>query len=283
MGFDNSIKTVALLTTLIAILMGIGYIIGSYTGVIIAFLFGMLFNFFSYWYSDKIVLSMYNAKKVSKDSKIYQIVKELATNYNLPTPKVYIVNSANPNAFATGRNPKHSAVAVTTGLLNLLDENEIKGVIGHELSHIKHRDTLIQTITVGIATTISMIANMLQWALIFGISRDNDNGLDELIGSLLIIILAPLIATLIQLAISRNREYLADEGSAKLLHNPDYLISALRKLETGAREYPITNPSLSTTSSLFIVNPFRGRSLFKLFMTHPTTKERIKRLKSLQF
>ena len=282
MGIENNIKTVALLTSLIALLMGIGYILGSYNGVIIAFIFGMLFNLFSYWYSDKIVLSMYNAKKVSKDSKLYQIVKELAIEDNLPPPEVYIVNSANPNAFATGRDPKHSAVAVTTGLLNLLDENELKGVIGHELSHIKHRDTLIQTIVVGIATTISMIANMLQWALIFGISRDNDNGLEELIGSLLIILLAPLIATLIQLAISRNREFLADEGSAKLLHNPDYLISALRKLEDGVNKYPLTNSTLSATSSLFIVNPFRGKALFKLFMTHPPIEERIKRLRSLE-
>ncbi len=282
MVFANQLKTVVLLSALVGFFMWIGYLLGGYSGLIIAFIISMIFNFFTYWYSDKIVLKMYGAKKVSKNSNLYHIVRELSHRAKLPVPKVYIIPIETPNAFATGRNYKNSAVAVTEGLLSILNENELKGVIAHELSHIKNRDTLIQTFVVTVASAISMIANILQWALIFGIGRDEDDGLPSLISSLLIIILAPIIAAIIQFAISRSREYMADEGSARITHNPDFLISALVKLEKGVKVHPFTDPTKSQTSSLFIINPFSGRSLFKLFSTHPSTKDRIKRLKKLK-
>lgn len=283
MVIKNQVKTVFLLTSLIGILGLIGYGIAGPAGVTIALIIGLLFNFFTYWFSDKIVLKMYKAQELSPQHHVSQMVKELAHRAKIPTPKAYIMSSATPNAFATGRNPKHSVVAVTTGLLETLDEEEVKGVIAHELSHIKHRDTLIQTIVVTIATAVSLIANILQWTLIFGGFGDEEGGIGELAGSLVIIILAPIIATLIQLGISRSREYLADEGSARILKNQQPLISGLQKLEKGVHKHPFKSSSNSQTSSLFIVNPFSAKGLSNLFSTHPSTEDRIRKLRELKF
>ncbi len=276
----NRIKTTILVVALISLFMGIGYIIGNKVGLLIAFIIGMSLNFFSYWYSDKIILSLYHAKPLPNNHYVSRTIKDLAIRAGLPIPKAYIIETSTPNAFATGRDPRHSAIAVTTGLLELLDEDEIKGVIGHELMHIKHRDTLLQTIVIGITSAISLIANILQWSLIFG-ANEEENSAADIIVTLLIILLAPILATLIQLAISRNREFMADEGSARILHNSSYLIRALEKLEKGVISRPLTDTTKIHTSSLFIVNPFRG-SFSSLFSTHPPTKERIRRLKRLR-
>lgn len=283
MTYSNQVKTVFLVSTLIAFFVAIGYLIGNKSGMIIALIIGLAFNFFSYWFSDKIVLAMYQAKELPKTDKVYNFVKELSNIAKIPMPKVYIVNTQTPNAFATGRNPSNSAVAVTSGILDILTDDELKGVLAHELSHIKHRDTLIQTLVVAIVSAVSVIANMLQWALIFGgFSRDGDDtGFAEMAGSLIVIILAPIVATIIQLAISRRREFMADEGAAKI-HNPISLIGALDKLEKGVHKNPFTDNSKSQTSSMFIVNPFSANSIAKLFSTHPSTKDRIKKLKEFK-
>jgi len=280
----NRIKTTILLASMVGLFIGIGYIIGNRTGMIIGFAIAMIFNFSSYWFSDKIVLKMYKAKEVSHDHKLYQMVKELAQRAKIPMPKVYTIIAPSPNAFATGRNYKHSAVAATESLLALLTDEEAKAVMAHELSHIKHRDTLIQTIAVGIAAAISMIANMLQWAVIFGIGRGNDDdGIGGLAGSLMIIILTPIIATIIQLAISRQREYLADAGAAKIMRTAQPMIHALQKLDSAVRPQHHVNPSAGPTESLFIVNPFKSNSIFKMFSTHPSTKDRVEALKKVRF
>lgn len=279
----NRIKTTILLGLLAGLFIGIGYVIGNKTGMIIGFIIAMVINFGSYWFSDKIVLKMYSAKEVSQDHRLYKIVRDLANQMKMPIPKVYTITAPTPNAFATGRNPEHAAVAATESLLELLSEEEVKGVMAHELSHIKHRDTLIQTIAVGIASAISMIASMLQWALIFGIGGgDEDNGLGSIFGLLIIIILTPIIASLIQLAISRQREFMADEGATQIMKTPQPLINALQKLEDMATKPHRLDKTKSATSSLFIVNPFRGSSLFEWFSTHPSTEKRIERMKSLK-
>lgn len=280
----NRIKTTMLLSLLAGLFMGIGFLIGSRTGLIIGFVISMGINFFSYWYSDKIVLKMYKAKEVSKDHKLYEVVRELAHKAKIPVPKVYLIDANFPNAFATGRNPHHASVAATQPLIDMLSEEELKGVMAHELSHVKHRDILISTIAVGIASAISMVANMLQWALIFGMGGDEDNGIGGLAGSLFIIILTPIIATLIQLGISRSREFMADEGAAKLLRTPQPLIHALEKLERSSSHSQVrAKGGQEATASLFIVNPFRGSGIGNLFSTHPTTKARIERMKKLKF
>ncbi len=279
----NRIKTTLFLGLLAGLFIGIGFLIGNRTGMIIGFVIAMSINFFSYWFSDKIVLKMYKAKEVSQDHKLYPIVKELAHKAKMPMPKVYLISAPFPNAFATGRNPKNASVAATQSLMNMLSEEEIKGVMAHELSHVKNRDTLIQTIAVGIASAISMIANMLQWTLIFGgFGGDEDNGVAGLVGMLFIIILTPIIATLIQLAISRQREFLADAGAANLMKTPQPLISALNKLENASEKgYKIDNTK-SATASLFIINPFRNSSIANLFSTHPSTKARIEKMRTLK-
>lgn len=279
----NSIKTTLLLGGLAGLFMGFGYLIGSRTGLIIGFALAMIINFASFWFSDKIVLRMYNAKEVGKEHKLYRIVHELAHKAQLPMPKTYIIQAPSPNAFATGRSPKHAAVAATESLLHLLSEEEVKGVMAHELSHIKHRDTLIQTLAVGIASAIGMIAEMFQWMAIFGFGGDDeDGGVGGLFGVLVLAILTPIIATIIQLAISRQREYMADAGATKLLKTPEPLISALQKLETAARNPHSFHASATPTESLFIVNPFRGSSIASLFSTHPTTKSRIEAMQKLK-
>jgi len=279
----NRLKTTILLASLAGLFIGIGYLIGNKTGMIIGFSIAMIINFSMYFFSDKIVLKMYNAKEVSKDHKLYKIVEELSRIAKIPMPKVYTITAPAPNAFATGRDYSHSAVAATESLLDLLSEEEVKGVMAHELSHIKHRDTLIQTIAVGIASAIAMVAEIMQWGLIFGFGDDDDAGFGGIIGTLLLIILVPIIATLIQLAISRQREYLADAGATHIMKTPQPLINALLKLENaGKKAKEDTHPSHAPAQSLFIINSFSGSSVWKLFSTHPATEDRIKAMKLLK-
>ena len=262
----------------------IGYLLGGGSGLTIAFLFALIFNVASYWYSDKLVLKIYKAQPATKKeySKLHKIVEEISHRAKIPKPKLYIVPDRNANAFATGRDPKHAVVAVTQGILELLDEEELKGVLAHEISHIKNRDILIQSIAATIAGVISYLAMIARWTAIFsgygGRDRDSGSGIELLV----LAILTPLIATIIQLAISRSREYLADEGSAKLLHSGNYLADALEKLNTSIKHNPLRFGS-KATSCLFIANPFAGRSLLNLFSTHPSMTERIKRLKNMNF
>jgi len=276
----NGIKTAVLMATLMALLVFAGGALGGKGGMIYAFLFACVINMGSYWFSDKIVLRMYKAKEVDEANapELYSMVRELAAGAALPMPKVYIIPSETPNAFATGRNPEHAAVAVTESIMSLLSREELKGVIGHELSHVKNRDILIATIAATVAGAISMLAQMAQWAMIFG-GRNDDEERGNPIGGIIMIILAPIAAMIIQMAISRSREYGADQGGAKLSGNPEYLANALRKLEKGCTSVPMNaNPS---TAHMFIVNPLRGGSIATLFSTHPPTEERIRRLLEL--
>jgi len=260
----------------------IGNAIGGRQGMITAFIFAAVMNFIMYWFSDKIVLAMYRAKPVSENDapEIYKIVRNLTVKGNIPMPKIYILPMETPNAFATGRNPDHAAVAVTKGILDILDDNELEGVIAHELSHITHRDILVATIAATMAGAISMLARMAQFAAIFGGgSRDDRDRNGGGLGLLIMAIIAPIAALLIQLAISRSREYGADEGGAKLSGEPLSLASALRKLENYSKKIPShVEPA---TAHMFIVNPLRGDSLLKLFSTHPPVEERIKKLEKL--
>ena len=279
----NRLKTTILIASLAGLFMGFGYLVGSSTGLIIGFIIAMIFNFGSFWFSDKIVLKMYKAKEVSKDHKLYVMVEELARKAKLPMPKVYTITAPSPNAFATGRSPKNAAVAATESLMHLLSEEELKGVMAHELSHVKNRDTLIQTIAVGIAMAIAFAAEMLQWAVIFGFGRDDNDAMGGIVGAIALAILTPIIATIIQLAISRQREYMADAGAVRLMKTPMPLINALQKLEHAATHArPNKHAVAAPTESLFIVNPFRKSALFKLFSTHPATKDRIAAMKSLK-
>jgi len=280
----NRIKTYFLLGILTVILIWIGGFFGK-EGLIIALIFAFFLNWFSYFFSDKIILAMYRAREIKENEEPYlhSLVAQLAQNAGIPKPKIYIINSSTPNAFATGRNPDNAVVALTTGILQLLDENELKGVISHELTHIKNRDILVATIAATIAGAITFLARMLQYMAFFG-SMDRDDrrsgNIFELTAILLFAILAPIAALIIQLAISCSREYLADEGGAKISGNPLYLANALRKLAYGVKRNPLrtANPA---TSHLFIVNPFSGNTLFALFSTHPPIEERIRRLESM--
>ena len=276
----NQIKTVVLLALLTALLLWIGSFWGT-SGIIIGLVFAILINFGSYWYSDKIVLAMYHAKPVTEQQapRLYRIVREVIQLANLPMPKVYVLPTENPNAFATGRNPNHAAIACTKGILELLNDDELKGVIAREASHVKNRDILIQTVAATIAGVISYVAMMARWAAIFGGfgGRDRNSGL-ELIA---LAILTPIIAAILQLAISRSREFLADETAARTLHNSFGLASALEKLEQGVKKNPLRFGS-KATSCLFIANPFRG-GLLNLLSTHPPMAERINKLKSMNF
>ena len=277
----NTMRTFVLLAALTALLVFIGGAIGGRGGMLLAFGIAMVMNFGSYWFSDKIVLRMYNAQEASSSSELYGIVRTLATRANLPMPKVYIIPEAQPNAFATGRNPEHAAVAATEGIMRLLSREELTGVIGHELAHIKNRDILIGTIAATIAGAISMIANMAQWSMIFGGGRsDDEEGNGGLIGGLVMIIVAPIAAMLIQMAVSRSREYIADADGARIAGNPRYLSNALRRLHAGAQQLPMdANPA---TAHMFIVSPLTGGGLMNLFSTHPPMEERITRLESLR-
>lgn len=273
---NNGIKTALLLGLLSGLLLVIGQLLGGQNGLVVAFGFAVVMNFASYWFSDKIVLMMYRAQPVGPDHPLHVAVQRLAQRGNLPMPKVYVIPDASPNAFATGRNPAHAAVAATEGLLRILDEHELEGVIAHELAHVKHRDILIGSIAATIAAAIMMVARMAQFAAFFGgASRDDDRGSNP-IALLATIILAPIAAMLIQAAISRSREFAADRGGAALAGNPYGLVDALRKIETAARRVPLdANPA---TAHMFIVKPFSGGGILSLFSTHPPTEQRIRAL-----
>ncbi|MEN6375449.1 MAG: zinc metalloprotease HtpX [Smithella sp.] len=279
----NSIKTVFLLGALTGLLMFIGGLIGGRGGIYIAFIFAVIMNFGSYWFSDKIVLRMYRAQEVSESTApgLYSIVRNLSLKANLPMPRVFIIPEETPNAFATGRNEKHAVVAVTEGIMRILNKEELEGVIAHELSHIKHKDMLIGSIAATIAGAISMLASMAQWAAIFGggsSSDDDDHG--GIIGLIAMAIIAPIAATVIQMTISRSREYLADAGAAGITKNPYGLAAALEKLTRASQVVPMdANPS---TAHMFIVNPLSGKAFMNLFSTHPPLEERIARLRSMK-
>ena len=278
----NTLKTTFFLAILAVLFVAIGSLLGGKNGATMALIMAGVMNLGAYWFSDKIVLAMYRAKEVAERDapELHSIVRQLTVRAQLPMPRVYIMDNPTPNAFATGRNPEHAAVAVTTGILNLLSREELSGVIGHELAHIKNRDILISTIAATIAGAISYLAHMAQWGLMFGGRRDNEdrNPLGSVIG-IFIMILAPIAAMLIQMAISRSREYKADESGATVCGNPLALASALKKLQTGVRRIPMqANPS---TAHMFIVSPLTGGGMLSLFSTHPPIEERIARLEAM--
>jgi len=277
----HHVKTAIFLAILTAILIGLGGALGGKTGMVIALMLAGAMNFLAYWYSDRIVLSMYGAQEVgpAEAPDLYSIVAELARRANIPMPRVYIIPTEAPNAFATGRSPQHAAVAATAGILRILNRDELMGVMAHELGHVLHRDTLIATIAATIAGAVSMLANWLQWAVLFGMGRSDDEEGPGLAGGILMAIIAPIAATLVQMAVSRSREYLADEAGAQLSGKPLALASALAKLHQAAHMIPMdANPA---TAHLFIVNPLSGRSLANLFSTHPPVEERIARLRAM--
>ncbi|MGA9115167.1 MAG: zinc metalloprotease HtpX [Bacteroidota bacterium] len=277
----NAMKTVFLMALLTVLLVFVGRLLGGEGGMILAFAFAVIINFGSYWFSDKIVLRMYKAQEIQRqdDPALFQMVEELAQRGGVPVPRVYVIPSDQPNAFATGRDPRHAAVAVTQGITRMLSRDELRGVLAHELAHVKHRDILVGTIAATAAGAISMIANMAQWAMIFGGRGSSDEEGGNPLGGLLMIILAPIAAMLIQMAISRSREFMADEGGARMSGAPLSLANALRKLEQKAQQIPMdASPS---TAHMFIVNPLRGGGIMKLFSTHPPMAERIARLEAL--
>ena len=278
----NIFKTFVLMALLTGLMVAIGGQIGGSLGAMVMLVISIGMNFFSYWFSDSIVLKSYNAREVSEADapQLYNIVKTLAKNASLPMPRVYVIDSDIPNAFATGRNPDHAAVAVTTGIMRVLDYNEISGVLGHELAHVKHRDILIGTIAASMAGVVSMIANIVQWSAIFGgRSDDDDNG--GIVGFLATIILAPIAATLIQLAVSRSREYDADKTGGEICGNPIYLANALEKIEYYAQNYSPMPQAGTATAHMFIINPLENskKALKNLFSTHPDTDDRIAHLR----
>ncbi|MDY6953066.1 MAG: zinc metalloprotease HtpX [Thermodesulfobacteriota bacterium] len=275
----NTIKTALLLGALTGLVMFIGRYLGGNQGMVIAFIFAIMMNFGAYWFSDKIVLRMYRARPVSEAEApdLHRMVGQLAQQAGLPMPKVCIMPSESPNAFATGRNPEHAVVAVTQGILRLLDENELKGVLAHELAHVKHRDILIGSVAATLAGAIMMVASMARWAALFGGlgSRDDDDG-GGAIGLIAMSILAPMAAMLIQMAISRSREYAADAAGASFSGSPRGLASALKKIASSSRRVPMQ--AEPATAHMFIMNPLSGKSLMNLFSTHPPVEKRIERL-----
>ncbi len=279
---SNMLKTGVLLGVLTALFVVIGYALGGQQGMVVAFALAVAMNMFSYWFSDKIVLAMYGARPISEAEapRLYAIVRRLATRAQIPMPPVYLIPTDAPNAFATGRSPDHAAVAVTEGIMRILDEDELEGVLAHELSHVRNRDVLISTIAATLAGAITYLAHMMQWAAFFGGGRSSD---DEEGGSpwamLLLAILAPFAAMLVQLAVSRAREYQADASGARLAGRSSGLAKALEKLETAARAEPM--PANPATAHLFIVNPLSGQTLMRLFSTHPPIEERIRRLRAM--
>jgi len=282
----NTFRTTILLAVLTALLVWIGDMLGGRQGAIIALLLAGGMNFFSYWFSDKIVIKMYGGQEVTAqdDPELYGLVQDLAQRAGLPMPKVYLLPQDTPNAFATGRNPEHAAVAVTDGIRRILTKRELAGVLGHELSHVKNRDILVSTIAATLAGAISYLAQMAQWAMIFGGNRDRDDeGGSNIFGLIVMMIVAPIAAMLIQMAVSRSREYGADEGGAKVTGDPLALASALRKLHMGAQNIPlhVNNATANATAHMFIVNPLTGRGLASLFSTHPPMEERIARLEAM--
>jgi heat shock protein HtpX len=281
---DNTLRTTFLLAALTALIVLIGRMFGGSQGMTIAFIFAVVMNLGSYWFSDKIVLAMYRAQPLDEQRapQIYSMVRELAAQANLPMPRVYLIPQDTPNAFATGRNPQNAVVAVTEGLWRLLTPEEIRGVLAHELSHVKNRDILIGSIAATLAGVVMMLANMARWAAIFGGGRssDEDSG-GGAIGLIFTAILAPVAAMLIQMAISRSREYLADETGAQISHNPESLARALEKLSLASQQLPMQE-ARPETAHMFIVNPLSGKSLMNLFSTHPPIEERIRRLRGMR-
>ena len=285
----NGFRTTVLLAMLTALVVWIGQMFGGPNGAVMALIFAGAMNFFSYWFSDKIVLKMYRAQEVTAndDPELYGIVQELAGRGGLPMPKVYIIPEEAPNAFATGRNPEHAAVAVTVGIRRILNKRELAGVLAHELTHVKNRDILISSIAATLAGAISYLAQMAQWAAIFGGGRSRDDGEGSggggIFGLLFMMIVAPIAAMLIQMAVSRSREYMADAGGAKISGDPLALAGALRKLHMGAQNIPldVSPATQNATAHMFIVNPLSGGGLANLFSTHPAMEERIARLEAM--
>ena len=276
----NQFKTVILLSVLTALMLFIGNFFGR-TGFYVAIIFVVIMNLITYFFAHKIVLWMYNAKETKEKDfpKLYKMIREVSSLAKMPMPKVYLIPSEQSNAFACGRNPKHSSVAVTKGLIDLMNDEELKGVLAHEISHIKNRDILVMTVAGTIAGVISYIASMAQWAAIFGIGGDDDNG--NFLSLILMAILAPILAMIIQLAISRSREYMADESAAKLLHNSSGLSSALLKLEKDSKKHPMGFGNEST-AHLFISNPFTAKGMMSLLSTHPSIESRVQKLKAMK-
>lgn len=281
----NGLKTLILLSALTALLIWAGDIIGGKDGAVVALIFAGFMNLFAYWFSDKMVLSMYRAKEVTshEEPRLYNLVKGLAMKAGIPMPRVYIIPQETPNAFATGRNPGHAAVAATSGIMGLMSDEELGGVLAHELAHVKHRDILISSIAATIAGAISYLAYMAQWAAIFGGGRSDERGGGNIIGLLFMMIVAPLAAMIIQMAISRSREYAADKGGAEISGNPLYLANALRRLGAASGRIPlrVNEATAESTAHMFIVNPLKGGGLASLFSTHPPLEERIKRLEAM--
>ncbi len=277
--FGNWLKTAILMAGILALFAAVGGAIGGAQGMLIAFLLGAGMNFFAYWFSDKMVLRMYNAQEVDEASSpyLYNMVKELAQRAQIPMPRVYLIDEAQPNAFATGRNPDHAAVAATTGILQMLSARELRGVMAHELSHVKHRDILISTISATVAGAISSLA---QFGMLFGGSRDGERA--NPIVSIVVMVLAPIAAMLIQMAISRAREFEADRGGAEISGDPNALADALAKIDAYARGIPMhTAEAHPETAQMMIMNPLSGGGLRGLFSTHPATEERIGRLRAM--
>ncbi|HZV81754.1 MAG TPA: zinc metalloprotease HtpX [Geobacteraceae bacterium] len=279
----NALRTTLLLALLTCLLVIAGGAIGGRSGMTFALIMAGVMNFVSYWFSDKIVLSMYGAREVGESDcpELYAMVRQLAIQAGMPMPKVYLIESDTPNAFATGRNPEHAAVAATTGIMRILTRDELIGVMAHELSHVRHRDILISSIAATIAGAITYLAHMAQWAAMFGGGRDSDDDGGGAFGLIFMAILGPIAAMLIQMAISRSREYEADRGGAQISGNPLHLAGALRKLEMANRQIPMNaNPA---TAHMFIVNPLTGGGLMSLFSTHPPLEERIRRLETMVY
>jgi heat shock protein HtpX len=279
----NAAKTAALMTGLTVLLVLAGGALGGRQWMFIAFVIAIGMNAFSYWFSDKLVLKMYRAKEASEGDApgLYSVVRDLTTRANMPMPKVYLIPSEAPNAFATGRNPTHAAVAATEGVLRLLSREELTGVMAHELAHVRNRDILIGTVAATIAGAIGMLASMAQWAMIFGGGRRGENNGGGIVGMIAMMIIAPIAAALIQMAISRSREYQADATGAEMCGNPLWLASALKKLEAQAQRVPMA--ATPATAHMFIVNPLRGGGTARLFSTHPPMAERVARLEKMAY
>ena len=279
----NRIKTFLLLTILTGIILSIGGMFGGKTGLTFAFVMAIGMNFFSYFLSHKLVLKMYKAQPISKSQapEIHKTVESIAKKAGIPKPKIYLIPSETPNAFATGINPKHAVVAVTNGIVNMLSKKELEGVLAHEIGHVKNRDILISTIAATLAAVIMYVSAMARFAMFFGGGRDSE-GNSNIIQLLVLAIVAPIAAMIIQFAISRSREFMADETSAKLTKEPKYLASALQKLEDYSKRIPLKMGNEST-ASLFIINPLTGRRALNFFSTHPSTQDRVDRLNSLKF